>query len=145
MAFSPGQFITAQRLNRLQPKTYWSQASGAVTGGAGTAADIAGTPISITVETNGATAAMDWSVAVYATGAMGTGACVVRAFWDVNGAPTFALYDAQATNYRSTVSANWSTSIGTAGTYTFKLNGSVFTNSTLQIYTTLKVVITEVA
>jgi hypothetical protein len=145
MSFLPAQIITAQRLNRLQPKTYWSQCSSAITGGAGTTQDVAGTSISITTETNGATAAMDWSFANYATGVMSTNATLVRALWDVNAAPTYALYDAQAANYRATCSANWVTTIPTAGTYTFKLQANVFTNATLQVYTTLKVQITEVA
>ena len=144
MTFQPGQFITAQRLNRLQPKVYWAQCSTPITGGAGTTQDVVGTSMSITIDTNGATAAMDWSFANYATAAMGTNSTLVRAIWDVNAAPTYALYDAQANNYRSTCSANWVTTIGTAGTYTFKLQANVFTGATLQIYTTLKVEILEV-
>lgn len=144
MSFSPGQFITAQRLNRLQPKVYWAQCNTAIIGGAGTTQDVAGTSIPITVDTNGATAVMDWSFANYTTGAMGTNATLVRAIWDVNTAPTYALYDAQVANYRGTCSANWVTTIGTAGTYTFKLQANVFTGATLQVYTELRVEILEI-
>lgn len=142
MSFSPGQFITAQRLNRLQPAMYWSQCSGAISiVGSG---DVTGTPTSITVQTNGASAAFHWTVAVYATGAMSANANT-QAFWDVNSSPTFALAQHGANGDKTTAAANWLTTIPTAGTYTFKLRYTVVTNSQMQIYTSMLVVISEVA
>ncbi len=143
MSFLPGQFITAQRLNRLQPKTYHSQASGSVTGvGSG---DMAGTPMSITVETNGATASFTWSAAVYATvGAMAANANTTVA-WDVNVSPTFAVAQHSGASDKVVAANVWSTTIPTAGTYTFKMRYVNVANSVLQIYCAMTVVITEVA
>lgn len=141
MAFAPGQFLTAQRLNRLQSKSYFSQNSGSIGTGSG---DVGGTPISITVETDGATAAFTWTGSCYASGAMG-GNTNTQAWWDVNASPTFALTQL-LTNLEKVTSANvWVTTIPTAGTYTFKLKYTVVANSTLSIYTAMMVVITEVA
>lgn len=143
MSFAPGQFITAQRLNRLQPKTYFSQASGAISVvGSG---DVAGTSMSIVVETNGATAAFTWSAAVYgATGAMASNSNTTVA-WDVNTSPTFALVQHSAAADKGVAANVWATTIPTAGTYTFKMKYVVATNSVLQIYSAMMVTITEVA
>jgi hypothetical protein len=143
MSFAPGQIITAQRLNRLQPKTYFSQASGAIsTVGSG---DVTGTAMSITTETNGATAAFTWSGAFYGvTGAMASNANT-RVQWDVNASPTFALVQHSAAADKGVAANVWSTVIPTAGTYTFKMIYVVATNSVLQIYSAMMVTITEVA
>lgn len=142
MSFAPGQIITAQRLNRLQPKTYFAQSSGAITVvGSG---NVAGTAQSITVETDGATQSCFWTAAVYATGAMGSNAST-NAKYDLASAPTFALGQ-YATNGEKGVSANfWSSAVTTAGTYTWQLGYTVVANSQLAVYTSLMVQITEVA
>lgn len=142
MSFSPGQIITAQRLNRLQSKTYWAQASGAIAGaGSG---DVAGTSQSITVQTNGATASFVWTCAAYASGAMASNANT-QAVWDSNGSPTYALCQWTANLQKGTAANVWSTTISTAGTYTFKLSYTNVANCSLATYTALMVTITEVA
>jgi hypothetical protein len=142
MSFLPGQIITAQRLNRLQPKTYWSVASGSVS--TVSSGNLAGTAISITTETDGATAACSWTAGVYATGAMASNSST-QAKYDLATAPVFALGQYSA-NGEKGISANfWSTSIATAGTYTFQLAYSNVANGVVSFYSTLMVVITEVA
>ena len=143
MSFSPGQFITAQRLNRLQPRTYFVQASG-TTSPVVSNGDVTGASTSITVETNGAKATFMWTAAVYATGAMASNTNT-QAYWDVNGSPTFALAQWATNGEKGTVANVWDTTISTAGTYTFKLKTSVVANSQLAIYTSMVVMITEVA
>lgn len=144
MSFSPGQIITAQRLNRLQPKKYWVQCSSAINPGAGSG-DVPGTSQSITVETNGATASFWWSNVTYSSGAMGSTGSITRAQWDVNPSPAFNIYQSQTATEKGTNGQTWSTSIPAAGTYTFKLIYTNVTNSTIQVYTAMLVEITEVA
>lgn len=142
MSFAPGQFITAQRLNRLQTKTYFSQNSAGITVvGSG---NVGGTAISITVETDGATAAFTWTASCYATGLMASNASTF-AKWDVNTSPTFAVVQQSANGDKVTAANVWSTTIPTAGTYIFQLGYNVVANSQLSIYTAMMVQIMEVA
>jgi hypothetical protein len=142
MSFAPGQFITAQRLNRLQTKSYFSQCSGTVA--ASGSGDVPGTAISIPIETNGATATFSWTASTYYLG-LPSGASSTHAVWDVNSSPTFAVNQQQANTDKVTGANFWSTTIPTAGTYTFKLAYSTLTNTNLSIYTAMIVQIDEVA
>lgn len=146
MSFAPGQFITAQRLNRLQPKIYWAQASG-TTGPSVTTTDVAGTSIPITIETDGATVSMSWSGAVYAGATAGglTSSATVRAFIGSDGSPLFALGEWRTASEKGTIANFWSTTVPTAGSYTAKLNTTIPANATLSVYTSLMVQVTEVA
>jgi hypothetical protein len=142
MSFAPGQFITAQRLNRLQTKSYFSQASGSTPAGNG---NISGTAINIPVETNGATAAFTYSASCYSvTGAMGSNSNTF-AKWDVNTSPNFAVVQQAASTDKVTAANVWSTTISTAGTYTFQLGYNIVANSTMSVYTSMMVQIIEVA
>lgn len=142
MSFSPGQFITAQRLNRLQPKTYWAAASGVITTVA-TNQDVTGCTMSITVDTNGATAAFVWHAATYGNTTM-TNACSARVLWDVNASPVLAVGDMRTLSEKGTPGQNWVTTIGTAGTYTFKMQCTIATGGAIQIHTSMTVTISEV-
>lgn len=144
MSFAPGQFITAQRLNRLQPVTYWAQASAVVV--ASTAlADVPGTSISITVQTNGASAAFWFHGHWYASAASSVGNGSLQAVWDVNSSPTFGVGQPTTVNEKYGAGNTWLTTVSTAGTYTFKLKASTGTLMTMPVYTALMVQITEVA
>lgn len=145
MSFAPGQFITAQRLNRLQSKTYWVQASAFMPASA-SVVDITGATMPITVETDGATAAFFWSADNRSSSIMGNNSSI-RAMWDVNGSPNFAVYRSGVTGTPEAAATfnTWATTIPTHGTYTFKLNGATQLNNTFQVYTSLTVIITEVA
>src|SRR3954462_8389107 len=90
MSFSPGQFITATRLNRLQPKMTWVQASSAPTG-AQSNLDIPGCSASITTETDGATANFWWHVDYRDITTAAAAASFVQAWWDVNSSPVYAV------------------------------------------------------
>jgi hypothetical protein len=143
MSFSPGQFITAQRLNRLQRKSYWSVASGSFT--STSIADIPGTSMSIQVDTDGATADFWWTTDGRAGASAPTAVATVQAFWDVNGSPVYNVWSVRTALSQASTASNWSTTITNAGTYTFKLRGTMQTNISLNIYTSLLVHISEVA
>lgn len=142
MAFAPGQFLTAQRLNRLQSTTYWVAASSGL-GASASTVDVPGATMSITTQTNGATAAMFWSCDFRMTAATAVASC--RPLWDVNGSPVFAVFRAAAANDGASACQTWSTTIPTAGTYTFKLQATTQVGGATNIYTALTVIITEVA
>jgi hypothetical protein len=142
MAFAPGQFITAQRLNRLQPKTYWAAASG-VLAASSTTVDIAGTSIPLTIETDGAQVAFVWSISVYASGAMASSASA-RPFLGADGAPIFALGQWAANTEKGSVANVWVATVLTAGSYTAKLVGTTPSTATLSTYTSMMVTVTEV-
>lgn len=143
MSFSPGQFITAQRLNRLQTKTYWSAANGTVAASS-TNTDIPGTSMNITIETDGATVAINWSTAFYAAGTAPSSNANSRAFWDVNASPHFALAEFRTANEKVVSAQNWMTTITTAGTYAFKIQATTPANFTIAIYSAIMVQVTEV-
>jgi hypothetical protein len=143
MAFAPGQFITAQRLNRLQSKTYWATASGTTAAG-GSSVDVAGASIPITTETDGATMAISWTASVYATGVMGSAASV-RPFIGADGAGSFALAEWKTSAEKGTLANFWAATVTTAGLYTVKLVATTPANGTLSPYTTLMVTVHEVA
>jgi hypothetical protein len=142
MAFSPGQFITAQRINRLQPKPFWAAANSTVAASA-TNADVPGCTMSITVETAGATAVFSWSTVWYYTG-LPSNLSSSRVLWDVNASPILAINQDSASGDKGQGSQHWLTTIGTAGTYTFKMQTTTSTNQAAQIYSSMLVTIYEV-
>jgi hypothetical protein len=142
MTFSPGQFITAQRLNRLQSRTYWAQASG--TTAASGSGDVAGASVPLTIETDGATVAFHWTAAVYATGVMASNANV-RAFIGADGSPVYALSEWKTNAEKGTVGNQWATTVATAGAYTAKLTYTTPALGTLSNYTSMMVTVIEVA
>jgi hypothetical protein len=143
MAFAPGQFITAQRLNRLQPKTYWAQASG-TTPVSSSGVDVAGTSFSVVVETDGATVAIDWSISAYATAVTG-GTVSARPQFGADSSPVFAVAQFSAATEKVSAANFWSFTVATAGTYTAKIVATTPAQATLSNYTSIKVVVTEVA
>ena len=142
MAFSPGQFITAQRLNRLQPATYWAAANSTV-GASATNTDMPGVTMSITVQTSGATAVFSWSTVFYFTAAAG-GIASSRVLWDVNVSPILVATQGPTANEKIQGAQFWQTTIGTAGTYTFKMQVTTPTNTAAQVYSSLLVTIYEI-
>lgn len=143
MSFSPGQFITAQRINRLQRKSYWAAASGSFT--STSAADIPGCSFSVIVETDGATADFWWTSDGRAGASAPAAVATTQAFWDVNGSPVFNVWSVRTALSQASTASNWSTTITTAGTYTFKLRGTMVANASINVYTSLLVHISEVA
>lgn len=143
MSFSPGQFITAQRLNRLQTKTYWAMANSTLPASSSNV-DAPGTSQNITIETDGATVAINWSTAFYAAGTAPAANAHSQAYWDVNASPHFALVEFRTANEKAVSSQNWMTTITTAGTYAFKIVVTTPANFTMATYTSMMVQVTEV-
>lgn len=143
MAFAPGQFITAQRLNRLQPRTYWQSASGTFAASQ-TAQDIAGTSIPLTIETDGATVSFTWAIGAYATASLASN-INARVIIGADSAPVYAIAEWKDAAAKGSVAQTWSTTIATAGAYTAKLQATTPANGTISVYTSLLVVVTEVA
>lgn len=142
MSFSPGQIITAQRLNRLQTKSYYSIASSTITtAGSG---NMPGTAQSITVETDGATFACSWTAAIYATAAMSSNSNIY-AKYDLSSSSSFALAQFSANTEKATVANYWGGTITSAGTYTFQLFYTNQSTSQISAYTSLLTQIMEVA
>lgn len=144
MSFAPGQFITAQRLNRLQSKTYWAAASSTVAASQ-TNFDVLGTSIPITIETAGATVAFTWFTAVYNGATSMTTNANGRVFIGSDSSPVFALAEWRTANEKGTVGNCWSTTVPSAGATTAKMQVTTPANATLSVYTSLMVTVTEVA
>lgn len=142
MGFLAGEDITAGRLNRLQPTTYWAQASGTVAASQ-TNVDVPGATLSITTQTANAQLEIVWFADFDMTGA-GTATGSVRPFVGATGAPAFAVFGAEVTTDRGTPGNTWVTTVAAASTFTVKLVATTTANQTLNIYTTLKVTVTEV-
>jgi hypothetical protein len=143
MSFAPGQFITAQRLNRLQPKTYWASATG-TTPVSQTNVDITGTSISVTTETDGATVAIDWDMTAQATAVTG-GQVSARPWFGADASPVYTVAQFTAATEKASTANSWSFTVPAAGTYTAKLVGTTPAQATIVSYTSIKVVVTEVA
>jgi hypothetical protein len=143
MSFAPGQFITAQRLNRLQPKTYWA-ASSATFPASTSLTDVTGTTIPITIETDGATVSFSWAIAVYASASMASNASA-RAFIGSDSSPNYAIAEFKDAAAKASVANFWSTTVATAGAYNAKLVATTPANATLATYTSIMVTVLEVA
>lgn len=143
MSFAPGQFITAQRLNRLQTKTYWAQASG-TTAVSQSGVDVAGTSIPVTIETDGASVAVSWSIAAYATAVTG-GLVSARAAFGADTSPVFSVAQFSAATEKTSAANFWLDTVSLAGSYTAKIVATTPAQATLSSYTALMVQVTEVA
>lgn len=144
MAFAPGQFITAQRLNRLQPKLYRAVCSAAVTGTVSNA-DITGTNINFDTETDGAELRVTWTVDARNSGAGGGTQIAVSAYLDTSiTSDVFSLFQGSAASERDTGAQTWDTTVTTAGSHSIKLRVTQSANNTVQIYTNLSIMVLEV-
>jgi hypothetical protein len=143
VSFAPGQFITAQRLNRLQPKIYWAAASG-TTAVSQSGVDVAGTSIPITIETDGAQVDIAWSIAAYATAITG-GLVSARALLGVDASPAYAVAQFSAATEKVSAANTWVATVATAGAYTAKIVATTPAQATLSPYTTIRCTVYEVA
>lgn len=144
MPFVPGDVVTAQRLNRLQPATYRAVCSTAVTGTVSNA-DVTGTEVPFTTETDTATVKVTWSVDARNNGSGGGTQIAVSALLD--GATTsdvFALFQGSAASERANVMNQWLVDVPTAGAHTVKLRVSQSTNNQVNIYSNILVEVYEV-
>lgn len=143
MPIAAGQSVTADQLNRLQPRPYNAAATAALVGTA-TYAAIPGCSIPLTTTAAGATwtatGVFDCSVTTTNTTALMVGRLVV------DGASEAELaVHAMDTLDRDTVAMVWSGTLASAGAHTLALEGVVTGGAgTFQIYTSLNVTVTEV-
>lgn len=143
MSFSPGQFITAQRLNRLQPKPYWAQASSTVAASS-TNADVPGCSVSFTTETDNAQAEVIVTGAFYASGVPAAISSVVAVLDTSTVSPNFAISQPAANGDKLQGAAGWLVTIPLAGIHAIKARASTSTNTVVQVYSGISVTVYEV-
>ncbi|AWL39661.1 MULTISPECIES: hypothetical protein [unclassified Streptomyces] len=147
MPILAGQVVTAQQLNRLQPKTYRAVATSALSGAA-TNADVPGATITLTTETANAVyvvdAWFDYRVTSTSGTALGSGNVAVdgaiqgeyAVFRDSHAGSGASFTDSVGHTYRGT--------IPTPGTHTLKLVASPSAGQQVNVYSSITVTIYEV-
>lgn len=143
MPILAGQTITAQILNRLQPRKSFAVGSGTLTGPL-TNADVTGATITVTTETAGAGFAV-WCTWDQNMTAPTSGTFLGRLALDgVPQTPIGAQADPD-NGGRGTIPMNYGGTIPTAGSHTFKLVASPNTGQVVQgVNCSILVEITEV-
>lgn len=148
MPILAGQKVTAQQLGRLQTKKYSATASGSLTRTDGTWADIPGCSVTLTTETANARydviGIFDCSVGATSTTILMDGRLMVDGVAD---ATVFGIH-AMDNLDRDTVSQVFDGTLATPGVHTLKLqgalSGSLATGGTFQVFSKIRVEITEV-
>jgi hypothetical protein len=143
VAFLAGENITAARLNRLQPRTYWAQASSTI-GASQTNVDVPSATVTFTTDAANATIVVAWPAAFYFAGAAGGLSSVSVLIDGSSSSPMFAISQQSASTDKNQGMGVWQTTLATAGSHTVKLRGTTNTNTTVQIYTALSVTVYEV-
>jgi hypothetical protein len=143
MSFAPGQFITAQRLNRLQPATYTVEAAGTVAASQ-TNADIPGVTQTFTTETDNAEAECTWSVDWDNSGAQ-TGTGTSRLLLDgATSSTRFIAWAGEVATDRGIQTQIQQFIIPTAGSHTIKAQATTLANQTIGQYSAMRIVVNEV-
>ncbi|MGW5352198.1 hypothetical protein ACWERV_17015 [Streptomyces sp. NPDC004031] len=143
MGFLAGETVTADRLNRLQPTVYFAIGSGMVVG-AQTNADVPSATITLTTQTAGATYTAECVWDVDLTGAT-TATGTARMMLDGTAQPPLAVFGQEVATDRLTTAQNYSGTLATAGSHTFKLVASPAANQQIQgVNSSIKVTIYEV-
>lgn len=145
-----GDVIAAGDINRVRPSMFKQEASGTLNGPA-TATAVPGISINFTTAIAGAELTLWWSVKADPTAAAATGLISARPLVTGPSAfsqPTsdFAVYGggAAATDAASAANSDKMT-LGAAGTYTVTLLGTVATNQQIGLYSSVTVMVQEVA
>lgn len=144
MSFLAGDLLTAQRVNRLAPKTYHQKASGNLPASS-SGVDIPGTSIPFTTETNGATVDV-WFVCDFDnTASPGASIGSVKVVLDgATAGSVFGIFGANITDGRSTVANVDQFTVPTAGAHTIKMQATTPANMITNQYTALKLMVSEV-
>lgn len=143
MSFLAGDLLTAQRVNRLQNKTYFDEATG-ILPASSTNVDIPGLSITFTTETDGAKVNCIWSADFNLTGAT-TSLANTRLLLDgVTPSSNFATFQAGVATDRGTTGQTCEFTIATAGSHTIKMQGTTPANMTVDLYTALTLIVSEV-
>jgi hypothetical protein len=147
--FLAGEFLTADRLNRLQPVDYEAPATAALSVATATYADIPGCSVTLNTTTPNAAfkawGVFDCSVTTTNATALIVGRLLVDGV-NQNGIAVYAMDTAD----RATIGMVWTGTLGAAGSHTLKLQGGLTAavasgGSILQSDTKLLVTITEIA
>ncbi|MEU7962359.1 hypothetical protein AB0D09_02650 [Streptomyces sp. NPDC049097] len=143
MGFLAGENITAGRLNRLQPKQYFAQASGTL-GASQTSQDIPGVTVTFNTEQPNAiyTAHLvtdfDWDGG---TTSLASSRIKVDGAFPIN---LFAVAQMSITTDRATNGQNYRGTLGSAGSHTITAVGTTSANQMINFYSSLLVVVYEV-
>ncbi|MBW8701891.1 hypothetical protein MBT84_19985 [Streptomyces sp. MBT84] len=143
MGFLAGDDITAARLNRLQPKQYWAQASTTLPAN-NTSADIPGVTVTFTTEQPNAiytahlVADFDWDVA---TATLSSARIKVDGAFPIN---LFAVAQMPSSTERATNGQTYRGVLGSAGSHTITAVGTTSANNFINVYSSLLVVVYEV-
>ncbi|WP_228974940.1 hypothetical protein [Streptomyces sp. DH12] len=147
MAFAAGERITAARLNRLRPSTYFAQATGPLTRTDTTYAAIPGASVTFSTSTAGA----EYTVDAIFDCAVGTASASTRMLGrivtDGTAEGGFAIHEMDQAD-RDTVATMARGTLGAAGSHTILLQGALSAaagSGTFQAFTQLKVTVTEIA
>lgn len=143
MGFAAGERVTAGRLNLLQPTTYSAVGTGMITGPA-TNADVSSTSTAITTVNDNATYKV---TAVWDVTLTGSTTSLLTARLNVDGSNVSPLgtYGASVSGNRATITQQYTGTLVSAGSHTFKLVASPVANQTVQgTNTTMVVTISEV-
>jgi len=142
MAFAPGQFITAQRLNRLQNRVYFAE--GGVLAASSTNADIPSVTLTFTSETDNAIAHCWWTCDFDLSGAQ-TGSGTSRLLLDgATSSTRFIAWSGEVATDRGQPANMDSFDLGTAGSHTIKAQATTLANMTVGQYCALRVEVEEV-
>lgn len=147
MAFLAGEKITAARLNRLRPSTYFAQATSSLTRTDTTYADITGA--TVTFSTTAANA--EYTVIGVFDCAVGTASSTTRMLGRIvtDGVAEggFAIHEMDTLD-RDTDTTVAKGTLASAGSHTIKLQGALSAaagSGTFQTFTQIHVTVTEVA
>ncbi|WP_405391051.1 hypothetical protein OG596_26280 [Streptomyces sp. NBC_01102] len=144
MPILAGEILTADKLMRLQPKTYDAVGTTTQTGPL-TDADVTGATVTFNTTAANATAVVQTVFDIdytAATTTLGSGRLNV----DGVGESEYAIFrQGSATGGRGTVAQTYRVTLASAGSHTLKLTHTVPTNCRLQgVYTTLTATVYEV-
>jgi hypothetical protein len=144
MVYLAGERITAARINRLKPAVYNAVGSSNLALST-TETDITGASITLTTETAGAyyvvQATFSFDI-TSATTSFASGVCQL----DGSSLTGNARWSGEVTTDFGEASFTWRGAVGTAGSHTFKLRGSMSSGTGIQVlaaFTTLLVTIYE--
>lgn len=130
MAYAAGNRITAARTNNLQTRVFYAIGSGTVAASQ-TNVDVTDATVTFTTLTDNATYA---AFCVWDYNAAGTPAATSTARLAIDGASQspLATFNATGATERNTVAQNYSGTVASAGSHTFKLIATTSTNTTVQ-------------
>jgi hypothetical protein len=144
MPFLAGEIVTAERLNLLQPKTYFARAT-TLLDGAGTGLVVPGATVTFDSFTDNARVVVEVSTAIGFDG-VGTGRADVIVNIDGVGTLPRASFGQGPGNASDVVTAAAvvNESLGAAGSHTIHLTANLASYQLVNVYTALNVTVYEI-